>query len=37
MDLNEEVVKIREELINTGSEIKRKKLVKRLKLVESFY
>ena len=36
MDLNEEVVKIREELINTGSEIKRKKLVKRLKLVESF-
>ncbi len=36
MDLNEEIVKIREELINTGSEIKRKKLVKRLKLVESF-
>ena len=36
MDLNEEVVKIREDLINTGSEIKRKKLVKRLKLVESF-
>ncbi len=36
MDLNEEIVKIREELIKTGSEIKRKKLVKRLKLVESF-
>ena len=36
MNLDEEVIKIREELINTGSEIKRKKLVKRLKLVESF-
>ena len=36
MNLEEEVVKIREELIKTGSEIKRKKLVKRLKLVESF-
>ncbi|MDC1067404.1 DNA-directed RNA polymerase subunit beta', partial [Alphaproteobacteria bacterium] len=36
MDLNEEIIKIREELIKTGSEIKRKKLVKRLKLVESF-
>src|SRR5210317_2112487 len=36
MDLNEEIVKIREELIKTGSQIKRKKLVKRLKLVESF-
>ena len=36
MDLDEEVIKIREELANTGSEIKRKKLVKRLKLVESF-
>jgi DNA-directed RNA polymerase subunit beta' len=36
MDLNEEIVKIREELVKTGSEIKRKKLVKRLKLVESF-
>ena len=36
MNLDEEVVKIREELANTGSEIKRKKLVKRLKLVESF-
>ena len=36
MNLEEELLKIREELINTGSEIKRKKLVKRLKLVESF-
>ena len=36
MDLEEEVIKIREDLIKTGSEIKRKKLVKRLKLVESF-
>ena len=36
MDLEEEIVKIREDLIKTGSEIKRKKLVKRLKLVESF-
>ena len=36
MNLDEEIIKIREELINTGSEIKRKKLVKRLKLVESF-
>ena len=36
MNLDEEVLKIREELANTGSEIKRKKLVKRLKLVESF-
>ena len=36
MNLDEEVIKIREELSNTGSEIKRKKLVKRLKLVESF-
>jgi len=36
MDLEEETVKIREDLIKTGSEIKRKKLVKRLKLVESF-
>ncbi len=36
MNLEEELVKIREELIKTGSEIKRKKLVKRLKLVESF-
>ena len=36
MDLEEEIVKIREDLVKTGSEIKRKKLVKRLKLVESF-
>ena len=36
MDLDEEIVKIREDLVKTGSEIKRKKLVKRLKLVESF-
>merc|ERR1711965_1182094 len=36
MDLEEEIKKIREDLIKTGSEIKRKKLVKRLKLVESF-
>ena len=36
MDLDEEIRIIREELIKTGSEIKRKKLVKRLKLVESF-
>ena len=36
MDLNEELIKIREDLVKTGSEIKRKKLVKRLKLVESF-
>ena len=36
MNMDEEVIKIREELASTGSEIKRKKLVKRLKLVESF-
>ncbi len=36
MNLDEEVNKVREELIKTGSEIKRKKLVKRLKLIESF-
>ena len=36
MDLDEELIKIRDDLIKTGSEIKRKKLVKRLKLVESF-
>ena len=36
MNLDEEIIKIREELVKTGSEIKRKKLVKRLKLVESF-
>ncbi len=36
MDLEEELIKIRDDLSKTGSEIKRKKLVKRLKLVESF-
>ena len=36
LNLEEEIIKIREDLIKTGSEIKRKKLVKRLKLVESF-
>ena len=36
IDLDEERVKIREELIATGSEAKRKKLVKRLKLVDAF-
>ncbi len=36
LNLKEELVKIREDLENTNSEIKRKKLVKRLKLVESF-
>merc|ERR1711965_415892 len=35
MDLDEELIKIRDDLIKTGSEIKRKKLVKRLKLVDS--
>jgi DNA-directed RNA polymerase subunit beta' len=34
--MDEERVKIREELAETGSEAKRKKLVKRLKLVDSF-
>ncbi len=36
MNLDEEIIKIREDLSKTGSEIKRKKLVKRLKLIESF-
>ena len=36
MDLDEERVKIREDLAETGSEAKRKKLVKRLKLVDAF-
>ncbi|MGB2491748.1 MAG: DNA-directed RNA polymerase subunit beta' [Candidatus Puniceispirillum sp.] len=36
IDLDEERTKIREELIATGSEAKRKKLVKRLKLVDAF-
>jgi len=35
-DLNEERPRLREELRETTSEAKRKKLVKRLKLVESF-
>ena len=35
-DLDEERVKIREELAETGSEAKRKKLVKRLKIVDAF-
>ena len=36
LDLEEERVEIREELRTTGSEAKRKKLVKRLKLVDAF-
>ena len=36
LDLDEERSKIREELRETGSEAKRKKLVKRLKLVDAF-
>ncbi len=36
MNLEEELTKIRDDLSKTGSEIKRKKLVKRLKLIESF-
>ena len=36
LDLEEEVVEIREGLRTTGSEMKRKKYVKRLKLVEAF-
>ncbi len=36
LDLEQERSKIREELAETGSEAKRKKLVKRLKLVDSF-
>jgi len=36
IDLNEERPRLREELRDTTSEAKRKKLVKRLKLVESF-
>ncbi|MDA7599680.1 DNA-directed RNA polymerase subunit beta' [Alphaproteobacteria bacterium] len=36
LDLDVERVKIREDLAETGSEAKRKKLVKRLKLVDSF-
>jgi len=36
IDLEEEKVSVREELRETGSEAKRKKLVKRLKLIEAF-
>ena len=36
MDLEEERLNMRQELIDTGSETRRKKLVKRLKLVEAF-
>lgn len=36
LDLNQELIKIKEDLDQTSSELKRKKLVKRLKLVESF-
>jgi DNA-directed RNA polymerase subunit beta' len=36
LDLEEERVDVREELRETGSEAKRKKLVKRLKLIEAF-
>jgi DNA-directed RNA polymerase subunit beta' len=36
LDLEQERVTVREELRETGSEAKRKKLVKRLKLVEAF-
>ncbi|HZT88400.1 MAG TPA: DNA-directed RNA polymerase subunit beta' [Stellaceae bacterium] len=36
INLDEEKVKLREELRDTGSEARRKKLVKRLKLIEAF-
>ena len=36
MDLEQEVIQIREDLAETNSEIKRKKLIKRLKIIESF-
>ncbi len=36
IDLETDLVQLREELAETGSEAKRKKLVKRLKLVEAF-
>ena len=36
LDLNQELLKIKEDLEQTSSELKRKKLVKRLKLVEAF-
>ena len=37
MDLEEEILKVREDLQNTASETKIKKLTKRLKLMESFH
>jgi DNA-directed RNA polymerase subunit beta' len=36
IDVNEEKVRLRDELRDTGSEARRKKLVKRLKLIEAF-
>ncbi len=36
IDLNEEKIKLRDDLISTTSDAKRKKIVKRLKVVESF-
>ncbi|GHD58786.1 DNA-directed RNA polymerase subunit beta' [Thalassobaculum fulvum] len=36
LDLDEEKIKVRDELRETGSEAKRKKLVKRLKIIEAF-
>ncbi len=36
LDMNAERVKTREDMKETGSDVKRKKLVKRLKLIESF-
>ena len=36
VDLSSEQVKVREELSSTSSETKKKKLVKRLKLIEAF-
>src|SRR5512138_1696704 len=36
LDLEEERIEVRDELRETGSEAKRKKLVKRLKLIEAF-
>ncbi|MEQ9331035.1 DNA-directed RNA polymerase subunit beta' [Thalassobaculum sp.] len=36
LDLDQEKIKVRDELRETGSEAKRKKLVKRLKIIEAF-
>src|SRR3546814_646543 len=36
LDLDQEKIKCRDELRETGSEAKRKKLVKRLKIIEAF-